>query len=589
MKSVDENRALKVFLCHTHSDKDAVKALYARLKREGVDVWLDKEKLLPGVDWELEIRKAVREADVVVVCLSKQFNQAGFRQKEVRIALDAAMEKPEGEIFIIPARLEECDTLESLRKWHWVDLFESDGYQRLIRALRIRAEKIGATLRQRGRASISRPKIKAEQEAAEKAAREKTEQDAANKARLVAEELERQRVIKEQADHEEVEKATREKAERDAAEKARLEAEELARQKATKEKAEREAAEKAARQKARRDNAKREEVETKPSLKPEIQKPQDNSNAIFWVVGGILVIILVVWLSSLNGTPSTPAPTSIPTKISTPTAYVGSLPTEITPEIILPSPSPISIPTKVSTPTVYVGSLPTEITDEDVPMRLVPAGEFTMGSENGDSNEQPVHTVYLGDFYMDKYEVTNALYKACVDAGGCKTPPQNYTRDSYYGNSEFDDYPVIVEWNQAQAYCEWRGASLPTESQWEKAAHGTDGRTYPWGEGIDKTFANYNQFVGNTSPVGSYESGQSPYGIYDLAGNVWEWTGSLYKPYPYVSTDGREDLNASGSRVVRGGSWSNYDNVVRSAYRYDYSPDVIIYLDVGFRCVRSVP
>jgi formylglycine-generating enzyme required for sulfatase activity len=109
-----------------------------------VDTWLDKEKLLPGQDWEYEIRKAVREADVVVVCLSKQFNQAGFRQKEVRLALDTAMEKPEGEIFIIPARLEKCDTLESLRKWHWVDLFENDGYEMLMRALRARAEKIGA-------------------------------------------------------------------------------------------------------------------------------------------------------------------------------------------------------------------------------------------------------------------------------------------------------------------------------------------------------------------------------------------------------------------------------------------------------------
>ena len=126
--------------------RDAVRALYARLTKDGVDAWLDKEKLLPGQDWELEIRKAVREADVVVVCLSKQFNQAGFRQKEVRLALDTAMEKPEGEIFIIPARLEECDTLESLRKWHWVDLFEDDGYEMLMRALRARADRIGATL-----------------------------------------------------------------------------------------------------------------------------------------------------------------------------------------------------------------------------------------------------------------------------------------------------------------------------------------------------------------------------------------------------------------------------------------------------------
>jgi TIR domain len=141
-----DKRLLKVFLCHAHADRDAVRALYSRLTKDGVDAWLDKEKLLPGQDWEYEIRKAVREADVVVVCLSKQFNQAGFRQKEVRLALDTAMEQPEGEIFIIPARLEECENLESLRKWHWVDLFEEDGYQRLMRSLQARAKKIGAEL-----------------------------------------------------------------------------------------------------------------------------------------------------------------------------------------------------------------------------------------------------------------------------------------------------------------------------------------------------------------------------------------------------------------------------------------------------------
>jgi Tol biopolymer transport system component len=140
----EEKRPLKVFLSHAHMDREAVKALYDRLTTDGVDAWLDKEKLLPGQDWELEIRKAVREADVVVVCLSKQFNQAGYRQKEVRIALDTAMEQLEGEIFIIPARLEECDTLESLRKWHWVDLFEENGYETLMRALGARATNIGA-------------------------------------------------------------------------------------------------------------------------------------------------------------------------------------------------------------------------------------------------------------------------------------------------------------------------------------------------------------------------------------------------------------------------------------------------------------
>ncbi len=139
-------RPLKVFLSHAHADAAAVRALYNRLVADGVDAWLDKEKLLPGQDWEMAIRKAVRESDVVIVCLSKQFNQRGYRQKEVRIALDEAEKIPEGEIFIIPARLEECENLENLRKWHWVDLFEKDGYSKLMRALHFQANKVGAVL-----------------------------------------------------------------------------------------------------------------------------------------------------------------------------------------------------------------------------------------------------------------------------------------------------------------------------------------------------------------------------------------------------------------------------------------------------------
>ena len=147
----EPKRPLKVFLCHAHADRDPVRTLYARLTQDGVDAWLDKAKLLPGQDWELEIRRAVREADVVVVCLSKQFNQAGFQQKEVRLALDTAMEKPEGEIFIIPARLEECDNLESLRKWHEVDLFDEKGYEKLFGALELRAKNLGKEVLQSSR------------------------------------------------------------------------------------------------------------------------------------------------------------------------------------------------------------------------------------------------------------------------------------------------------------------------------------------------------------------------------------------------------------------------------------------------------
>lgn len=235
--------------------------------------------------------------------------------------------------------------------------------------------------------------------------------------------------------------------------------------------------------------------------------------------------------------------------------------------------------------------LPIEITDANgVNMRLVPAGEFTMGS-GVDS-----HNVYLDAFYMDKYEVTNIHYADCVAAGMCIPPHETKTdfRANYYGNPEYDNFPVIyVNWFMARTYCGWRGARLPTEAEWEKAARGTDGRTYPWGEGIRCDRANYDGdldafhfCVGDTSEAGSYASGQSPYGLFDMAGNVFEWVSSLYKPYPYNPTDGREDPARGGSRVIRGGAWSEGPNDQTVFYRSFIGPE-LSESAIGFRCARD--
>jgi hypothetical protein len=149
-------RRLKVFISYARRDQAKAHELYKRLTDDGLEVWIDKASLLPGQDWELEIRKFIRQADVFIVCLSKKFNKAGFRQKEVRLALDVASEKTEGEIFIIPVRLEKCDNLESLTKWSWFDYFDTEdkpaehGYQDLINSLLLRARKAGASLRVKG-------------------------------------------------------------------------------------------------------------------------------------------------------------------------------------------------------------------------------------------------------------------------------------------------------------------------------------------------------------------------------------------------------------------------------------------------------
>jgi hypothetical protein len=140
-------RPLRVFLCHASGDKPVVRTLYERLVGDGIDAWLDKEKLLPGQNWQMEIPKAVTNSDVVIVCLSSQsVTKEGFVQKEIRFALDVADEKPDGTIFIIPARLENCDVPERINKFQWVDLFSADGYDWLLKALQLRADSVGAII-----------------------------------------------------------------------------------------------------------------------------------------------------------------------------------------------------------------------------------------------------------------------------------------------------------------------------------------------------------------------------------------------------------------------------------------------------------
>ncbi len=459
--------------------------LYARLTDDGVDAWLDKEKLLPGQDWELEIKKAVREADVVVVCLSMQFNQAGFRQKEVRLALDTAMEKPEGEIFIIPARLEECDNLESLRRWHWVDLFEDDGYEMLMRAFRAQADRIGMTLQ-----------------------------------------------IK------------------------------------------------------------------KPSL-PVISK--DVFDKLIPLLR-VVVIMLIVGATLWGGSQALPQfIASISTAKATATEHlvVKATSTNIL-AVPTKTPRPNPTQTKELTTSTPFGGGQVEISDaKGVKMVLVPEGEFTMGND-AYRDEEPAHIVKLAPFYIDKYEVTNALYSDCVQEGACKLPViinlygvvQNIS--NYYGQSQYSNYPVVnVDWNMAKDLCTWRESSLPTEAEWEKSARGKKNNSYPWGNNIDCSFANYAGICEpNLVPVNRYETGKSPYGAYNMAGNVAEWTADWYSEN-YYTTLPAIAINPQGPisgiyHVVRGGSWRLAESYLRVTSRgfsgtSDYSSNI------GFRCVHSVP
>ncbi|MBK7200425.1 SUMF1/EgtB/PvdO family nonheme iron enzyme [Candidatus Amarolinea dominans] len=229
----------------------------------------------------------------------------------------------------------------------------------------------------------------------------------------------------------------------------------------------------------------------------------------------------------------------------------------------------------------------------------VPAGEFTMGSNDSQwEDEKPAHPVWVGDFRIGAYPVTNAQYEEFVLAANHE-PPVHWR--GHRAPVELRNHPVVyVGWDDANAYCAWRSRQegrelrLPTEAEWEKAARGADGRTWPWGNTFDAMKCNMGETgIGDTSPVGIFAAGRSPYEVFDMAGNVWEWTRSAWgedwqKPefgYPYRADDGREDQSRTNvRRVVRGGSFIYNDDLVRCAYRVRDPPGARD-LNVGFRVV----
>lgn len=302
------------------------------------------------------------------------------------------------------------------------------------------------------------------------------------------------------------------------------------------------------------------------------------------------------------------------TPINAPTLASTSTPLPTIPTQIVPTSTTENIPTVTVlstvalTPTAEVVNIKTSSID-GMPQVYIPAGKFHMGGMDvrRAPNEIPDHDVQLSAYWMDQLEVTNAMYGLCVNAGAC-TAPQSFKsqrRAEYFEIPEFKDYPVVyITWGQARVYCEWAGRRLPTEAEWERAARGDDFRTFPWGENkADGLLTNFNMLVGDTSRVGTYPLGASPFGVLDMAGNVAEWVNDFYT-FEYsvsgnLANPTGPETSSSFNRVVRGGSLGDAEINIRvskrssvkgpnpnaapgsSAYLGDFSPRI------GFRCAAN--
>lgn len=461
-------RKLNVFLCHASQDKPVVRNLHQRLSAEGwIDPWLDEEKLLPGQDWDMEIELALADSDAVVVYLSNtSVNKEGYVQREINAVLSKALEKPEGAIFVIPVRLDDCEVPRRLRKWQHVDYFPQENhgtaFQRLRGSLAVRAGKLQIPTdksldeHDRGREKLLEPAHgNGDKEAQEIG------------SRLGASAL--KEIIR--ADY--------------AGERGKL---------------------------------------TADLLKTERQQ------AAFCALSQLTDADAVEFLQAL------------------------------TPD----------------------------------GLEFVPAGEFPMGSTRFE-NESPLTNVRVNSFYIARYLVTNGEFRVFMLDGGYSRREfwtragwawvqTNHRGSPWRWNSQCWQYkarhPVEwLSWYEAAAYVRWMAVRtgglyrLPTEAEWEKAAswdaETQTKREYPWGNDFEPRLCNLNNPHG-TRPVGAFSpTGDSPYDAADMVGQVWQWTSSLRWPYPYNPEDGREDPEALGERVFRGGCWANSDpGFVRCASRY---------------------
>jgi formylglycine-generating enzyme required for sulfatase activity len=312
------------------------------------------------------------------------------------------------------------------------------------------------------------------------------------------------------------------------------------------------------------------------------------------VAAAILILLIVTTgcgtsdVDEFANTPTPGAP-ALPTSVGapTPTRIVLATPT---PQPAPPTPTPLP-----PTPTLEATAAPEQTEESELPapsvtdiMIEISAGPFIMGSDEGDPEDTPAHEVDLPAFEIDKFEVTNTDFAVFAEETGYVTFAEKQGVSSWrdeWGIGE-DNHPVVmVIWDDAQAYCEWLGKRLPTEAEWEKAARGDDGRSFPWGNEWDPNKADVKERgLRGTAAVGSFGDGASPYGVEDMVGNVGEWTADWYQPYPGNTTE--DPYYGERFRVTRGGGWFDEEAQATTFNRNAADPNRTANDDLGFRCAR---
>lgn len=551
----------KTFLSYSRVNKDFAVRLARELKSEGLPVWLDQLDIPPGSRWDFEVEKALTECDIFMVIITKASSTSENVLDEIGYAIDNGKR-------MLPVLLEKTNVPLRLRRFQYVDFTDKsfdEGVQSAKDLLRTLIDQ----------PTIPRKSVTEEPQATSALA----ETDLSAPGQTGSGEkppststavLRREKMEQEMRFKEEEAKLLKEKDEL---------AKELEKERSTKDRM--------------------------PAVAAPPAKSRSRTIGIFGIaVVGILAVGFLATRFFMTPQRSTPEPTrEIPTLKATEPLVPVTSPSE-TPRREEPTATEAAATeakAAVETPTEDVTSTPAapaaEITDgKGAAMVLVDAGEFLMGDSKGLVPEQPQHTVNLDAFYIDKFEVTNKLYQACVDEGVCQPPYQTYFSENspgrdYYGSAAYENYPVVyVDWNMAKAYCEWRGARLPTEAEWEKAARGTEALKYPWGKDIACQNANYARCVNQTTEVGIYPDGVSPYGAFDMSGNVWEWVSDWYAENYYSNSPVNNPTGpiSGQSRVVRGGAWNKDINNITTFRRSNWGATYNTW-DIGIRCAGDLP